>query len=398
MRLSSQHNMGRSVDDDHDDCNGNNDSDSDMLPNYLSDNSDVEDFEDYEAPNTNFRGEATWGPKETNPLPVQTVVAEVGPEPNLISYGTNFDILLAEDPVHARILDLVVENAIEPNVILYTKINLVKLGAINKAKASNLEDAELASMMAAVSLAQSDEKARCQTQNNEEKIIRDCIDQIHWLDRTSNLRVKVTATVRKIIMISHYTLPDVIGKTMLDDLCGVLYAIISDIHHKTASNAAAIHDPPETDQISHTNSSSGPQTKPLKHVPNAGNRFGTNIITHLTLVGGLPMRSKKLYSTDRATFKNFMGKVSDVLKNIQSSHHHHLEVLTQQQMEHGNWLYQVATDMEKLDLEYTSWQVVDETSFKTFPFVKDTQVFLIHVSLTIIFCSSLFHSLAHRHL
>lgn len=162
MDLSNQHNMDHSVDDDHEvcdynndqeDCDYNSDPDSDTIPNYLSDNSDIEDFDDYEATKTNLRKEATFGPKETIRLPVQVVVAEVGPEPNLISYGTNFDILLAEDPVHARMLELVIENAVDPNIILFTKLNLVKLAAISKAKASNIEDAELASMMTAVSLA-----------------------------------------------------------------------------------------------------------------------------------------------------------------------------------------------------------------------------------------------------
>jgi hypothetical protein len=64
-------------------------------------------------------------------------------------------ILLAKDPVHTRMLKLVVKNAIDRKIILYTKVNLVKLAAINKAKTSNLEDAELASMMTSVSLARS---------------------------------------------------------------------------------------------------------------------------------------------------------------------------------------------------------------------------------------------------
>ena len=407
MDLSNQHNMDHSFDDDHEicdynndqqDCDYNSDPDYDTVPNYLSDNSDIEDFDDYEATKTNFRGEATFGPKETIRLPVQVVVAEVGPEPNLISYGTNFDILLAEDPVHARILDLIVENAVDPNIILFTKLNLVKLAAINKAKASNIEDAELASMMTAVSLAQKDEKATRQTQNNEERVMRDCIDQIHCLNKINHLEERVKATLRKIIKTSRYELPNVINMHNPDDLCGTLYALVSDNYYRDAPAAADIDDLPQADHVSDTASSLGLVNKPHKYVPNPGIHFGVNLITHLTLVGGLPMRSKKIYTIDRARFENFKGNISECLKSSRSSQCHRLGVLTEKQMEHGDWLYQVATDMESLDLEYTSWQVVDETSFKTFPFVKDTQVFLIHVSLTIIFCSSLFHSLAHRYL
>lgn len=387
-------------DEDHDDY-----VDFDELPNYLSDHEDVlDDAEEFEGWDMNrpSQTEATFGSKETahmvNKDVNENVANEIKPDPNMVWYGTNFDRLLAEDPVNARILELVVENAIDPNIILYTKVNLIKLAAINKAKASNLEDAELASMMTAVSLAQRDEKATRETENNEERIMRDCIDQMHWLSKTSHLQDRVNATLKKLIKSSRYQLPKTINGRNTDDLCGTLYALVSDEYYKTVPIAAEIDTSPQADHSSNTASHLQLQDQPHKHVPNAGIRFGTNIITHLTLVGGLPMHAKKLYTTDKATFKNFMGKVTEVSKSSQTSHHHRLGVLTQQQMEHGSWLCQSAEDMERLDLERISWQVVNETSFKAFPYIKAMQVFLIHVSLTIIFCSSLFHSLVHRYL
>jgi len=379
--------------------------DFDELPNYLSDHEDVlDDAEEFDGWDMNqpSKIEATFGSKETAPVVNkdvnEDVVNETKPDPNTIWYGTDFDLLLGQDPVHAHIMKLVVENAVDPNIILYTKLNLVKLAAINKAKASNIEDAELASMMTAVSLAQKDETATRQTQNNEEKIMRDCIDQIHCLSKIGHLQDRVNATLRKLIKSSRYQLPSTINRHDADDLCGTLYALVSDNYYKTLPITAEVDSAPQADHVSDTNSDLEHQHQAHKHVPNPAVRFGINLITHLTLVGGLPMRSKKIYTIDRAHFENFKGNISECLKSSRSSQCHRLGVLTEKQMEHGDWLYQVATDMESLDLEYTSWQVVDETSFKTFPFVKDTQVFLIHVSLTIIFCSSLFHSLAHRHL
>jgi len=35
-------------------------------------------------------------------------------------------VLLAQDPVHARILELVVENATAPDIAMYTKLNLIE--------------------------------------------------------------------------------------------------------------------------------------------------------------------------------------------------------------------------------------------------------------------------------
>lgn len=234
MDLSNQDTIDQSVygvDDtdyqenqDHDDY-----VDFDELPSYMSDHENVlDDAEEFEGWDMNrpSQTEATFGSKETAPVVNKNVHEDVYNEikldPNLVAYGTNFDTLLAEDPVHARILELVVENAFDPNIILFTKINLVKLAAINKAKASNIEDAELASMMTAVSLAQKDETAKCETENNEERIMRDCIDQIHWLNKTNHLEGRVRATLKKIIKSSRYELPNAINQHNVDDLCGTL--------------------------------------------------------------------------------------------------------------------------------------------------------------------------------
>lgn len=71
---------------------------------------------------------------------------EIELDSNQIWYVTDIDLLLAQDPVHAHILDLDVETAITPDVAMFTKINLVKLAATNKAKASNLGNADVAKL------------------------------------------------------------------------------------------------------------------------------------------------------------------------------------------------------------------------------------------------------------
>lgn len=301
---------------------------------------------------------------------------------SLLSSGTDFDHLANEDPIHERILELVVEKALEPEIIVFSKVNLVKLAAIHKVKASNLDDAILSSMMQAVSLAQNDKTVRRETQNKDERIIRDCIDQIHWLAKKKNhLEEHVASTLRSIIKASHYEIPSVIKKRKVDDLCGILYAIISDDYYKDTSTATEISTPSQIDDVAATTSDPKLECQPLKHIPHPGIRFGMNLITHLALIGGQPMHLEKFYTTDKATFSEVMRKISSTLESSQSPHHKRLGILTQKQMEHGNWLYQIALDFESLNMEYAAWKIFDAPSLKMMPSVQEKQVLLIHVSL-----------------
>ncbi|KAH0391594.1 hypothetical protein KCU89_g14354, partial [Aureobasidium melanogenum] len=203
-------------------------------PNFLSDNSDIEDYEDWEDSRGKLRVEPSFDLQETSIQSNIDVDNSVELHQSLLSYGTDFDELATQDPIHERIMELVVEKAPEPEIILFSKVNLVKLATIHKLKASNLDDAILSSMMQAVSLAQDDEAVRRETQNKEERIIRDCIDQLHWLTRENHLQEHVAGILNKIIKASHYEIPSVIRKTRVDDLCGILYAIISDDYYKDA--------------------------------------------------------------------------------------------------------------------------------------------------------------------
>jgi len=44
--------------------------------------------------------------------------------------------LLAQDPVHVRILELVVENATVPDIAMYTKLNLIEHKASHQVSVS----------------------------------------------------------------------------------------------------------------------------------------------------------------------------------------------------------------------------------------------------------------------
>ncbi|KAH0022495.1 hypothetical protein KCU78_g5742, partial [Aureobasidium melanogenum] len=345
-------------------------------PNYLSDNSDVEDYEDWEDPQSSSRVEPTFHLQDTSVLSDLDAGRSVELHQSLLSYGTDFDELANQDPVYERILEFVKENAMEPEIIVYSKVNFIKLATINKAKASNLQDVVLSSMMEAVSLAQGDEAVRRETQNKEERIIRDCIDQIHWLNKQNHLEDHVVATLKNIIKASRYQIPSVIKEEKVDDLCGVLYAIISDDYYKDAPIATEDAIPSQTDHVTATTSNSKPESKPLKHIPQPGNRFSINLITHLTLVGGLPMHFEKVFTSDKASYQEVMRKVSCSLQNSQSLHR--LGFLTRQQMDHGNWLYQAAADMKMLDWERDGWQVVDDISYKKLLPSEEEEIFMIH--------------------
>ncbi|KAG9842798.1 hypothetical protein KCU98_g5651, partial [Aureobasidium melanogenum] len=347
-------------------------------PNFLSDNSDIEDYEDWEDSRGKLRVEPSFDLQETSVQSNIDVDNSVELHQSLLSYGTDFDELATQDPVHKRILELVVEKAPEPEIILFSKVNLVKLATIHKVKASNLDDAILSSMMQAVSLAQDEEAVRRETQNKEEKTIRDCIDQLHWLIRKNHLQEHVAGILKKIIKASHYEIPSVIRKTRVDDLCGILYAIISDDYYKDAPVAVEISNPSQIDDITATTSDPKLESKPLKHIPHAGTRFGINLITHLTLIGGRPMHVEKFYTTDKATFSGVTRKISSSLESSRSSHRKRLGCLSQEEMRNGNWLYQIASDFESLNMDYAAWKIFDAPSLGMMPSIQEKQVFMIH--------------------
>lgn len=352
--------------------------------NHDSDNSEVENFEDSESSDNaqhNLHSEPTFHLEDTTGLSHVDVVKTSELDQSLLSYGTDFDEVVNKDPVYKRLLQLVQEQATEPDIVLYAKVNSVKLATINEAKASNLEEAELSSMMEAVSLAQYNRTARRNAQNKEEKIIRDCIDQIQWFNRKSRIQRKVAAVLRRIIKSLDYNIPGVVKRVRLDDLFGILYAITSDDYYKDAPTAAEDTSLPQTDHVTATTSDSKLESKPLKHIPHPGTRFGINLITHLALVGGRPMHIEKFYTTDKATFSGVMRKTSSSLVSSQSSHRKRLGFLTQQQMKNGNGLFQIASGFELLNMEYAAWKIFDAPSLKLMPSVQEKQVFMIHVSL-----------------
>jgi hypothetical protein len=361
--------MRHSDDDNHDDRDYyNSDPEPDEVQVFLSDNSGVQHFEDWiptKVPNhissrPKVQPEATFGPQETTSLADGDVANDITPDPDLIIHGTNFDVLLAQDPVNARMLELIVENTINPQIVLYTKVNLVKLVAINKAKTSNLEDAELASMMTSVNLAQNDENATRQAQNNKERIMRDCIDQIHCLNKTWHLEDKVKATLSKILKTSHYNCCSAINKRKCDDLCGVLYAIVSDDHYKNVHDGILDSDMIDQATLTEnlaTSSSLRCNVKPPKAPSLPLKRICANVITHLSLLGGRPASASRFYTHNHASFDGFMDRLSKARDQSHTQYPERLGFLTDQQMEHGKWLYQVATGMETLDLERGAWRV-----------------------------------------
>ncbi|KEQ67377.1 uncharacterized protein M437DRAFT_80025 [Aureobasidium melanogenum CBS 110374] len=346
----------------------------------MSDNSNPEDFDGIEdlKDQHNLHNEPTFHLEDTTALSHVDVTKSSELDQSLLSYGTNFEQLANKDPVYKRILQIVQEYATEPDTIVYAKVNSVKLATINEAKASNLVDAELSSMMEAVGLAQRCKTARRNAQNKEEEIIRDCIDQIHWLNRKRRLQHKVAGMLRAIIKASDYTIPGNVKRVQIDDLFGFLYAITSDIYYKDTLLAATTQNMPSNGHVTATNSDSKTESRPLKHIPHAGSRFGINLITHLTLVGGLPMHVEKFYTTDKATFSEVMRKISSSLESSQSHHRKRLGFLTQNQRKHGNWLFQIAPDFESLNLGYAAWKIFDAPSLKLMPTVQEKQVFMIH--------------------
>ncbi|THW37290.1 hypothetical protein D6D17_03152 [Aureobasidium pullulans] len=270
---------------------------------------------------------------------------------SLLTHGSHLEKLFGKDSVHKQILELVSEWAQDPAIIHYTKVNFIKLATIHKAKASNIQDVQLASLLQNVSLAQSDESARLSSPDTEcERVIRDCIEQLHWLSKR-NIEAKVIATYKNIINSTGYHIPPVINKRNVDDLAGVLIAITSDSTYKAS---------------------------PVTGLLPPGNRFRMNVIVHLALLGGKPANSWHFYTLNCVTFDGFMEKISDTLASGRRGQFERLGYLTQQQKERGVWLSQAAADMESLELQRDAWQVVDESNYKALMEIKDKHVFLIH--------------------
>ncbi|THY20585.1 hypothetical protein D6D01_06683 [Aureobasidium pullulans] len=266
---------------------------------------------------------------------------------SLLTHGSHLEKLFGKDPVHKQILELVSEWAQDPAIIHYTKVNFIKLATIHKAKASNIQDVQLASLLQNVSLAQSDESARLSSPDTEfEKVIRDCIEQLHWLS-TRNIAAKVIATYKSIINSTGYHIPPVINKRSVDDLAGILIAITSDSTYKASLVTELL--PP-------------------------GNRFRMNVIVHFALVGGKPAYSWHFYTLNCVTFDEGLNTLASGRKG----QFERLGYLTQQQKERGVWLSQAAADMKSLELPRGAWQVVDESNYKALMEIKDKHVFLIH--------------------
>lgn len=365
--------------------------------------------------NNNLRTEPTSHPHNTPVLSTQNVTNAIELDPSPLSYGTNFDKLLAQDPVHVHIMRLVEKHARNPKIPVYAKVNFVKLAAINKAKASNLQDVEIASMMAAVTLAQRKNNERRNAENGYEKVVCDCIDQIQWLNnnKTQHLQVKVAAAFRNILKSTGYEIPNAINLKAVDDLSCILVASTLDWYYKTAPNASsdtdmtdqaasdAISDSDVADQATPTENLATPSSlkcnvKPPKAPAVPIKRICVDVITHLSLLGGRPANVSKFYTHDHASFDGFMDRLSKARGQNRTQYPERLGFLSDQQMESGKWLYQVATGMETLNLERNAWRLVDEKSYKTLSCAENEHIFLIHVSLIFSYSQSPLHSQALR--
>lgn len=417
----------------------NSDLQSDEVQTYLSDNPGVQHFDDWTppkipnhiSPQPEVQPEATFGPKETDSnnssrteptfhlqdtsaLSTQDLTSAIELDPSLLLYGTNFDKLLAQDPVHVHIMRLVEKHAKDPRIPVYAKVGFLKLATINKAKVGNLQDVELDSMMAAVRLAQHNNEERRNAENEYEKVIRDCIDQYHWLhDKNNRLQDKVAGTFRNILKSTGYDIPKAINPKAVDDLSCILVASTSDWYYKTAPGITLNVDMTDqatpddtldtdmTDQAASTEDLATPSSLEYNFKPPEApsvpiKRICVNVITHLSLLGGRPANVSRFYTHDYASFDGFMNRLSKARGQSRAQYPERLGFLTDQQMELGKWLYQMATGMETLDLERNAWRLVDEKSYDTLSCAENEQIFLIHVSLIFSNGSSPLHSQALR--
>jgi hypothetical protein len=134
--------------------------------------------------------------------------------------------------------------------------------------------------------------------------------------------------------------------------------------------------------------------KPPKAPPVPVKRICINVITHLSLLGGRPANSNKFHTHNQTSLDGFMDRLARARSQSHSEYPERLGFLTDQQMKQGKWLYQMARNMETLDLERLAWRLVDENSYKTLSSEEDEHIFLIHVSLTNSVLSSPLHSRA----
>jgi hypothetical protein len=379
---------------DHDNRDNNENSGSEEA-NYVSDDSVIEDFDD--TANNYSRPEASFNPQDVTVMS-QDVTHAIELDPSFLPYGTNINKLLARDPVHEQIMRLVEKCATQAIIPFYAKVNFVKLAAINKAKENKIQDVEFTAMMEVVDLAQRG-KERRNAENEYERIVLDCTDQVRWLQSKTNenLKRKVAVVFKTILKSIGCEIFAAIDARTVDDLSCILVAATSDWYYRTAPDR--MQDSDMTDQATitmsfATSSSLNRNIKPPKAPSAPVKRICVNIITHLSLLGGKPANSNRFYTHDRAGFDEFMDRLLKARLQSRSRYPERLGFLTDQQMKLGKWLYQIATSMETLDSERTAWRVVDESSYKTLSFGENEQIFLIHVSLTIPYSSSPLYSLA----
>jgi hypothetical protein len=249
--------------------------------------------------------------------------------------------------------------------------------------------------MNAVNLAQRNKHERRHAENDLEKVVRDCIDQMHWLHGNNNQRLqqKVAVVFAIVIRSAGYDIPYNIDIRNVDDLSCILIASISDWYYRTAHNGSL--DSEMTDQatteenldsnmtnqaipteILTTSSSLKSKVKPPKAPSVSIKRVCINLITHLSLLGGRPANCNKFNTHNKVSFHDFMGRLSKARIQSHLQYPERLGFLTDEQMKNGKWLSQIATGMETLDLERTAWCVVDENSYKMLSCGENERIFL----------------------
>jgi hypothetical protein len=225
INLLTQHIMEHSDEYDHDNRDNNENSGSEEA-NYVSDDSVIEDFDD--TANNYSRAEASFNPQDVTVMS-QDVTHAIELDPSFLPYGTNINKLLARDPVHEQIMRLVEKCATQAIIPFYAKVNFVKLAAINKAKENKIQDVEFTAMMEVVDLAQRG-KERRNAENEYERIVLDCTDQVRWLQSKTNenLKRKVAVVFKTILKSIGCEIFAAIDARTVDDLSCILVAATSD--------------------------------------------------------------------------------------------------------------------------------------------------------------------------
>ncbi|KAK6007306.1 hypothetical protein QM012_006314 [Aureobasidium pullulans] len=142
-----------------------------------------------------------WGHREASVL---AIVGSIELDRDLLAQGSDYGQQLSQDPVHKRILDLVEQYTDDSKISSYAKFHFVKLLAINKLKVSNIEDLELASIMASMSLSQNDSKEERNIDNKYEKVVHDCVKQLKCLYTKGNPVRKVAGTLKAVTESTGY--------------------------------------------------------------------------------------------------------------------------------------------------------------------------------------------------